>query len=123
MFGFFKQLREAMRIVRLYEASGYEGPFAVLPEEVLNDLQRVYGRALCENKRYQEVLEKALDGLPVCEFCEDYQECQESGDCPKESFDCFMLSFPSNPEAEAAFQEAYDQCDHKCENCKGGCHL
>ena len=121
MFRFFKDLREAKRIVRRYAADGYDGPFAVIPEDVMRDLQRVYGRALAENKQYQVVLEKALDGLPVCEFCEDYEECKASDDWPKESFSCFMLKFPTNEEAEKAFNCTYSECNNNCREC-GGCH-
>lgn len=122
MFGFFKQFREAWRIVRIYRDDDYDGPFVVIPEEAMRDIQKIYGRALAENKQYQVVLEKALDGLPVCEDCEDYEECKASDDWPKESFSCFMLKFPTNREAEKAFNCTYSECNNNCRECGGHCH-
>lgn len=108
----FRELREAWRIVQIEkETDGYRGPYVVLRESMMEEMQLVYGRAVEENTRYIAVLEKALKGQRICDDCEDCKDCDNydkwtEGGCPD-----FLLRFPSDDEAREAFNGLYKECE------------
>lgn len=101
-----KALLEAKRIIRRAQADGYEGPFIILREEELDYIQQIYGRAIAENKQYMDVVADAIQGIPVCKYCQDYEECKEAG--KEQSCESFLLRFPENEEAAAAFNRCLE---------------
>lgn len=110
----FKELREAWKITRIMKMDGYTGPYVVLRETMMEEMQNVYGWALAENKNYARAFEAILDGQPICTFCEDCKECRNhdkwlEGRCKE-----FMLKFPSTDEQNNAFAGAYTACDQRC---------
>lgn len=109
-----RKLRDARRIVRLAREDGYDGPFVVLREPMMQELQQVYGRTFAENLKYIETIDHLLEGKPVCDLCEDCAECENpeketTGKCQD-----FMLSFVDHDEAAEAFNKCYRQCANKC---------
>jgi hypothetical protein len=113
----FRELREAWRIVRIAKEDGYKGPFVVLREPMLEEMQAVYGRAIAENVMYPKVVEDAINGHPVCKYCEDYKECSHEKSCTD-----FMLKFPDREAAAEAFNACYQDCAKKCGGqCDGNC--
>ena len=106
-----RELREAWRIVRIAKDDGYKGPFVVLRETMMEDMETTYGRVLAENKSYINVLESILNGKSICEFCEDCEECRNSDKCQEGRCKDFMLRFPDNEESDEAFAEYYKECE------------
>ena len=110
-----RELKEAWRIVRLYkEDDGYKGPFVVVRESMMEELQISYGRALADNKAYAQVIDKLLAGERICEMCEDCQECENHDKWLEGRCKDFLLRFPDNEEAAEAFNKCYRECAKKC---------
>ena len=114
LISMFRELREAWRIVRIAKDDGYKGPFVVLRETMMEEIQAVYGRVLAENKHYRETIDAILNGKPVCEFCEDCKECENHDKWLEGRCTDFMLKFPDNEEAAKTFDECYKQCEVRC---------
>ena len=109
-----RKLRDARRIVRLAREDGYDGPFVVLREPMMQELQQAWGRTFAENQKYIETIDHRLEGKPVCDLCEDCAECENpekemAGKCQD-----FMLRFVDHDEAAEAFNKCYRQCANKC---------
>lgn len=102
-------IREVKRIIRKAKSEGYTGDFAVMRESVMEDIQVTCGRAIAENVQYQIVIGQLMRCKNVCEYCEDYEECQEHKDYCLD----FLLRFPDNEEAVNAFNECYKNCEER----------
>lgn len=105
--------KEARKIVRIARQDGYTGPFVVLRETMMEEMQATYGRVLAENKNYIKAFDTLLAGDRICEYCEDCEECANhdkwlEGRCPD-----FMLRFPDEDESKQAFAEFYEECDER----------
>lgn len=116
----FDSFREAWRIVRIAKDDGYKGPFVVLRETMMEEIQKITGRAVAENQMYIQVIDNLLDGKRICEFCEDCKECENhdkwlEGKCKE-----FMLKFPSLQDAEKTFEGVYDYCREEVERDDAG---
>lgn len=116
--------KQAWRIVKIAKRDGYNGPFVVLREPMIEELQLVYGRVLDENKRYAEALDQVLDGKPLCPFCEDDLDCPNHDKWLEGRCKDFMLRSAKDEEAVEAFDECYRECAKRCggqcsEECSG----
>lgn len=109
-----RELREAWRMVRISKEDGYTGPFVVLREPMMVEMQQVYGRVVAENKHYQEAIHDAIQGYSICKYCEDFEECKARKDWKDETCDDFMLRFPNTDECMSCFNELYRVCDRNC---------
>jgi len=111
----FKELREALRIVRQYKKlEGYTGTFAIIPEDVMEEVQLTCGRVLAENKKYFTAFEALLDGKSICDYCWEGNDCVNYERWTEGRCKDFLLLFPDDDEAVEAFNECYKQCDQTC---------
>jgi hypothetical protein len=108
-----RELREAWRIVRIEKKDGYKGPYVVLRETMMEELQKTYGWALAENKGYAQVIDAILNGAPICKFCEDESECKNHDRWLEGRCKDFLLRFPDEEKVCAAFEECYKVCDER----------
>jgi len=110
-----RELREAWRIVRLEkEDDGYKGPYVVVRETMIQELQQTWGRTFAENQKYIETIDHLLAGKPICDLCEDQKECTNHDRWLEGRCQDFMLRFVDHDEAAEAFNKCYRQCANKC---------